>query len=117
MRRKKYKGRCVKVSISKSNEVCRTYDDIQLAYLNVLQCDDDIKEIQCNVIIADRDGVGDDYTTDFLCTKINGDLMVRECIFRRFLLKPMTAKLLDLSRTYWLKKGINDWGIIIDAEE
>ena len=29
------------------------------------------------------------------------------------LLKPMTAKLLDISRNYWLSKGITDWGIVL----
>lgn len=50
MRKKNYKGRCVKVSVTKSDEVCRTYDDIQLAYLDVLQQDDCVKEIRCILI-------------------------------------------------------------------
>ena len=42
------------------------------------------------------------YTRDFVCTKADGDLMVRECIYRKFLTKPLTIKLLDASRSYWL---------------
>ena len=42
MRKRNFKGRCVKRSVSKSQEVCRTYDAIQNAYLDVLEADDDI---------------------------------------------------------------------------
>ena len=38
-----------------------------------------------------------EYTSDFVCTKTDGDLMVRECVFRKFLMKPLTVKLLDAS--------------------
>ena len=44
-------------------------------------------------------------------------MMVRECVFRRFLTKPLTLKLLDMSREYWTKLGVKDWGIVIDAEK
>ena len=37
MRKKNYKGRCIKKSVSKAKDVCRTYDEIQLSYLDVLQ--------------------------------------------------------------------------------
>lgn len=43
--------------------------------------------------------------------------MVMECVQRRYLQKPMTVKLLDISRDYWLKHNISDWGIVIDAEK
>ena len=43
--------------------------------------------------------------------------MVRECVSRSHLTKPMTIKLLDLSREHWLKKGVTDWGLVIDEEE
>ena len=42
--------------------------------------------------------------------------MVRECVFRKFLKKPMTVKLLDASRDYWNNHGVSDWGIVIDEE-
>jgi hypothetical protein len=41
---------------------------------------------------------------------------VRECIYRRLLNKPMTLKLLDASREYWLRHGATDWGLVTDAE-
>ena len=37
--------------------------------------------------------------------------MVRECVYKNSLLKPMNIKLLDASRNYWISKGISDWGI------
>ena len=49
MRKKNYKGRCEKRTLSKANEIIRTYDAIQSVYANILQADTNIKEIQCNV--------------------------------------------------------------------
>jgi len=40
MRKKGFKGRCEKQVLSKSKEVCRTYDAIQSAYANWLEKDD-----------------------------------------------------------------------------
>ena len=56
------------------------------------------------------------YTTDFLCTKADGDLCVRECVFRKKLCLPRTAKLPDNSRDYWLRRGINDWAIVTERK-
>lgn len=115
MRKKSYKGRCEKRVLSKCQNVCRTYDAIQYAYADVLQKDNKIKEIRCNVLLG---GLPDgEYTSDFVCVKSNGDMMVRECVFRKFLTKPLTVKLLDASKDYWLKHGVADWGLVIDAEE
>lgn len=114
MRKKNFKGRCEKRTISKCAEVCRTFDPIQYAYADVLQEREDIKEISCNVPL---DGLSDgEYTSDFVCTKTNGDLLVRECVDRRFLTKPMTVKLLDASRLYWLRRGVTDWGLVVNEE-
>ena len=114
MRRKGYKGRCEKKSLVKSQNVCRTYNEIQSVYADMLQNDNNIQEIRCNVLL---DGLAEgDYTSDFVCVKTDGDLMVRECVFRKFLKKPMTVKLLDASRDYWINHGVSDWGIVIDEE-
>lgn len=115
MRKKSYKGRCQKRSISKCKDVCRTYDEIQYAYADVLQSSDDVKEIKCNVLLEEL--TEGEFTSDFLCVKANGDLMVRECVFRKFLTKPLTVKLLDISKNYWLKRGVTDWGLVIDEEK
>lgn len=115
MRKKRYKGRCEKRTLSKCKEVCRTYDTIQATYAEMLQASDEVKEIRSNVLL---DGLEEgEYTSDFVCVKADGDLLVRECVFRKFLTKPMTVKLLDASREYWLNHGISDWGIVIDAEK
>jgi len=75
----------------------------------------DIKEIRCNVPM---DGLPEgDYMTDFVCIKADNDIMVRECVQRKFLLKLMNIRLLDTSREYWRRHGVLDWGIVIDAEE
>ena len=115
MKKKNYKGRCEKRTLSKCVGICRTYDEIQSGYADILQTDDTITEFRCNVLL---DGLTEgDYTTDFVCTKSDGDLMVRECVHRKLLSKPMTVKLLDLSRQYWLNRGVTDWGLVIDAEK
>lgn len=116
MRRKSYRGtRVEKRTLSKSKEVCRLYDALQSKYADMLQICNEITEIRCNVLL---DGLEEgDYTSDFVCVKSDGDLMVRECVFRKYLTKPMTVKLLDASREYWLRRGVSDWGLVIDAEK
>ena len=114
MRKKNFKGRCEKRMIAKCEEVCRTYDVIQYAYADILQAWDDVKEIRCNVLLDGLD-IGS-YTSDFVCIKTDGDFMVRECVFRKFLMKPLTVKVLDASREYWLRHGVTDWGLVIDEE-
>lgn len=109
-----YKGRCEKQRIEKCKEVCRTYNPIQKEYANLLSKNDEILEIHCNVLM---EGLEDgDYTSDFVCTKQNGDLMVRECVYRNHLLKPRTMKLLEASRKFWLSHGVYDWGIVVEKE-
>jgi hypothetical protein len=115
MRKKGYKGRCQKRILSKSLDVVRTYDDIQTLYADMLQEDEEILKIRCNVLLKGLE-IGE-YTSDFVCVKTDGDLMVRECVYRKYLMKPMTVKLLDASREYWMKRGVLDWGLVIDAEE
>lgn len=115
MRNKNYKGRCEKRTSEKSREICRIYDDIQKTYLSVLEGRSDIAEIRCNVWLEGLE-MGD-YTSDFVCIKADGDLLVRECVFRKYLTKPKTVKLLDVSRTYWQRRGVQDWGLVIDEEK
>ena len=114
MRKKTYKGRCEKRSLEKFATICKAYDPIQSAYANILVENKDIAEVRCNVILDDDCS---EYMTDFVCTKTNGDLMVRECISTKLLEKPLSMKLLEMSRTYWLRHGVTDWGIVVDAAE
>lgn len=115
MIKRNYKGRCTKKSVAKAREVCRVYSDIQLAYLNMLEHDAAIAEIRCGVPLDGLE-IGA-YNTDFVCTKADGERMVRECVNRKLLLKPMTVKLLDASLRYWREHGVQDWGLVINAEE
>ena len=68
MRKKDYKGRCEKRSISKCRDVCRTFDPIQYAYADILQDNTEIVEIRCNVPLDELE-----YTTDFVCVKTDGE--------------------------------------------
>lgn len=74
----------------------------------------DIKEIHCNYAL-DGFELGD-YTSDFVCQMVDGSYLVRECVDRRHLAKPLTIRLLEASRLYWHNKGITDWGIVINGE-
>lgn len=114
MRKKVQKGRCEKRQIPKCNEILKTYDAVQNACADYLSVQDDIVEIRCNVIL---DGLeeGAEFTSDFVCTKKGGDLLVRECVYRKQLDLPRSAKLLELSREYWAKRGVTDWRIVINA--
>ena len=114
MRKKSYKGRCEKQSLDKFTTICKTYDPIQTAYAKLLAENSSIVETRCNVVLDDDCS---EYMTDFVCTKVDGELMARECISRKHLEKPLSIKLLDMSRTYWLCRGVSDWGIVVDAAE
>ena len=115
MRKKNYKGRCEKRVLNKCPSICKLYDPLQNAFADILDAQKDIQTIKCNVFLGNLE-VGE-YTTDFVCTLTNGDLMVRECVQRSHLSKPLTAKLLDASREYWLKHGVTDWGIVTNEKE
>lgn len=115
MQKKNYKGRCEKLSVPKSKDVCYLYSDIQKSYLLKLQGDPNIKEIRCNVLM---DGLElGDFTSDFQCVTTDNNLIIRECVRHNTITKPMTAKRLDASREYWLRHGIEDWGIVANEEE
>lgn len=114
MQKKNFKGRCQKVKLSKCEDVVRTYSAIQAGYALRLEKEERIKEFQCNVLL---EGLEEgEYTSDFVCMKTDGDLMVRECVERKYLMKPMTVRLLDSSRDYWKRNGVEDWGLVINEE-
>ena len=115
MRNSNTKVRCEKLSLCKCLGVCRTYSDIQLAYAQQLQADESIAEFRCNVLLEDFELTDGAYTTDFVCTTITGDVIVRECIKRNLIERPKTIKMLDASREYWAAHGVTDWGLVIDA--
>lgn len=112
MRKKNYRGkRCEKRKLEKCKGVFKSYDAIQSVYADLLVKRADIIEIRCNVAIEDTE-----YMTDLVAVKDNGELLVRECINRKYLTKPLTVQLLDISRSFWLQEGVTDWGLVVDAE-
>ena len=111
MIKKNYKGRCEKKTLTKCKEVCRLYNRIQKVYADRLETDGEIKEFTCNVLL-DHLEVGE-YSTDFVCWKTDGTLRVRECVERKQLTWPSVIKLLDASRDYWTRRGVEDWGVVI----
>lgn len=116
MNRKDIKSRCEKRKIPKCDDVCKTYNEVQFAAADYLAELAEVAEIRVNVHLEGL-GLEEEYTSDFVCTKTNGELMVRECVFRKHITKPKTAKLLEASRSYWEKRGCRDWGIMVDAKE
>ena len=115
MRNSNNKPRCEKISLSKCPGVCRTYSDLQLAYAQQLQTDESIAEFRCNVPLENIELTDGAYTTDFVCTTITGEVIVRECIKRSLIDRPKTIKMLDASREDWAERGVMDWGLVIDA--
>ena len=115
MRNSNSKVRCEKRQMSKCKGVVKTYNDLQYAFANILEKDATIKEFVCNYPLSDFPITDGKYTTDFYCTTTEGEVIVYECCFRKHITKPLTAKLLDESRNYWLKRGV-DWRLVIDAE-
>ena len=115
MRKKRNKGRVVKRYLPKCNEVCRTFDPLMTAYADKLSEMEDVEEFKCNVYLAGlKEG---DYTSDFLIIMKDGTQKVRECVYRSRITKPLQLKLLEMSRSYWLHRGITDWGCVINAKE
>ena len=115
MRKKNYKGvKCTKRYVEKCEDVCKTYDAIQYAYADLLSKADEVQSFRVNVLLEGlKEG---DYTSDFVIVKADAGLMIRECVSRKHLTKPMTAKLLDASRNYWKSHGVSDWGIVVERE-
>ena len=52
MRKKNFKGRCEKITVTKSKSICKTYDDLQRSYLEKLETNSDIQEIRMNIVLA-----------------------------------------------------------------
>ena len=114
MKKVDYKGRCIKRQLSKCKDICRSYSEMQDDYARFLQINDDVKAFSCNVQLTD-DPETESYTSDFVITLADGTLRVRECVYRKHLERPSTARLLDLSKEYWRAKGVTDWGIVVDV--
>ena len=116
MRNSKTRARCNKRQLGKAKGVVRTYNEVQDRFADILVNDTSIKNFICNYPLSDFPMNDGKYTSDFYCTTNNGEIVVYECCFRRHITKPLTARLLDASRNYWLKRGV-DWRLVVDAEE
>lgn len=114
MRNKKQKGRCVKQKLPKFEEVVRTYDDLQERAAVILSETADYKSVTANVDCCEVNGIL--YMTDFLCEKEDGSYQVFECVYRQYMSKPKTMKLLNESQRHWESKGVA-WGIITDVKK
>ena len=101
MRNERTRSRTIRKRIGKCRGIFRAFNEIQLRYAEKLDQREDIKTIECNVRLAGL-SIGEGYTSDLVCAKEDGSLMVRETVQR------------DASREYWLSKGAKDWGIVLD---
>lgn len=116
MRKRDFKGRCEKRRLPKFNEVCKTYDKMQSVMAFRLSKQDEFVELYCNVGL---EGVLDDaYMSDLVGVREDGSKVVYECVYKKHLSKPMTTRLLDASRRYWLAKGVDekDWILVVGKE-
>ena len=116
MRNSNTKVRCEKKQRSKCKGVVRTYNQLQSKFADMLEKDENIKEFICNYPLTNFSIIDGKYTSDFYCTKNDGEIVIYECAFRKHLTKPLTAKLLDASRNYWERRGLK-WSLVVDAEE
>lgn len=117
MKKKGYRGtRCEKRQLDKcTDRVVKTFSVLESKFADMLQADPSIREFRCNVFL--KDFPEGDYCSDFVATKTNGDLMVRECIYRKDITRPRNIRLLDASHEYWLRRGVYDWGIVVDRKK
>ena len=111
MRKKNYKGaKCTKRYVNKCDDVCKTYDAIQYAYANLLSEAEEVKSFQVNVLLQGLEEGA--YTSDFVITKANGKLMVRECVSRKHLTSLVDAIGLGIRKLYTEKKAMVDFETI-----
>ena len=115
MKKQDCRWRCEKRTLPKCEGICKTFSDIQARYADALVEREDVESFRTNVPM---DGLEyGDYTSDIVAVKTDGSLMVRECVPRRTLLRTKTCSLLDVSREYWMTRGVMDWGIVVEKKE
>ncbi len=114
MRNSKTRTATIKSKLPKCSSIFYAFSELQHKYGEQLSKRNDVLEFKANVKL-DGFPLGDTYTTDFVITTTDGKTLIRECVYKDKLLKPLTIKLLDASREYWLSNGCKEWGIVIDA--
>ena len=65
MLKKNPKTRCERLVMEKAKGVCRFYNKIQSAYARILEENEEVEEICCNVAFETEELSG--YTSDFVC--------------------------------------------------
>ena len=106
----------IKVKFSKAvNGVCKLYSSLQRKLAERFEDDDNVETFETNVKV-DELPIDGTFTSDFLVKFKDGSFKVYECVLRRHITKPMTMKLLSLSRGYWMKKGVG-FAIATETEE
>lgn len=79
MRNSKTHSVTIKKKLDKCQSVFHAFNEIQYTYGIKLDGNTDIVDIKCNVKLIGC-SEGEQYITDFYCTKSNGEIMVRECV-------------------------------------
>jgi len=92
------------------------YNIIQYKFADVLEKDENISEIKANVRLKDFI-LGDNYTSDFLVIKKDGNFAVYETMFKNNLLKPKNLEILSESRKYWQGKGVEDFTLVLGTKD
>ena len=96
----------VRIKFNKAiNGVCKLYSSLQRKLAERFENDDSVETFEVNVKV-DELPIDGTFTTDLLVKFKDGSLKAYECILRKHLTKPMSMKLLSLSRAHWIKKGV-----------
>ena len=106
MYKKNYKGKCIKRKLSKCKDFCRTFSEIADVYAQKLEESEEILEIRCNVFL-DGFEMGE-YTSDFVCKRTNGELMVRECVKKHYEIQKKVFSKLHTEKFIELVKELID---------
>jgi hypothetical protein len=71
------RSKTIKKKLNNCNNRFFAYSNLQFAYGNILDSNNEITEIKANVKLTGCD-LGDSYTTDIVCIKSDGKLVVFE---------------------------------------
>ena len=77
MRNKNTHSLTIKGKLNKKKGVFVAFNQLQFKYGQLLDKDDEIVEIQANYSLKDF-SFGNNYTSDFVCKKSNGELKIRD---------------------------------------
>ena len=125
MEKKGTKGRTIKYSSIKNDEIMIVHSQEAKHYADCLEQIDEVlkyetlKELDNSLFSkVNPNSIRKDYfdinwLTDFVIYYTNGDIGVRELVTQESLYKLATIEKLELSRRYWELLKVKDWKIII----